>query len=123
MPEIVKGYPMVQQQKEMHLRDLALQERDENGKPVHRTAEMLLTEKHPDDITAYEQELYQMLEESPDPMQLISILKRKLSINDPENGARNVQILEQMLEQEPLRKFVLYAKKSYVSNEIADQIA
>ena len=123
MQEIVKGYPMVQQQKEMHLRDLALQERDENGKPVHRTAEMLLTEKHPDDITAYEQELYQMLEESPDPMQLISILKRKLSINDPENGARNVQILEQMLEQEPLRKFVLYAKKSYVSNEIADQIA
>lgn len=122
MEEIVKGYPMVKQQKDIYLRDLALKERDEKGVPVHKTAEMLLTEKYVDDLTEYEKSLYRILDESPNPMQLINILKRKLSINEPENGARNVKILEKMLEREPLRRFVLYAKKCYYSNHIFDQI-
>ena len=86
--------------------------------PIHKTPEMLLNEKYVDDQTEFEKQLYRMFEESPDPMQLINILRRKLSIHDPENGARNVQILDSMLEREPLRKFVLFANKCYCSDEI-----
>ena len=56
-------------------------------------------------------------------MQLINILRRKLSIHDPENGASNVKILDEMLEREPLRKFVLFANKCYCSDQVFDQIA
>ena len=42
MKEIVRGYPTVKQQKEIFLRDIAMKLKDENGKPIHKTAEALL---------------------------------------------------------------------------------
>lgn len=123
MEEIVKEYPMVHQQKEVYLRDQALKLKDANGVPIHKTPQMLLNEKFVDDETEFEKLLYRTFDESPDPMQLINILRRKLSINDPEHGAKNVQILDEMLSREPLRKFVLFANKYYCSTEIFDQIA
>ena len=84
---------------------------------------MLLNEPYINEETEFEKLLYRTFEESPDPMQLINILRRKLSINDPVNGAKNVEILDKMLRREPLRKFVLFAKQYYCSNQIFKQIA
>ena len=96
------------------------QKKDANGKPLLRTPDMLLNSKYEDEQTEFQKLLYKTFDESPDPMQLIKILKRKLSINDSENGAKNIKVLEEMLTQEPLRKFVLFAKKCYYSDEIFD---
>ena len=104
------------------MRELALQERDAEGKPKHRTKAMLMESKNADEVTEFEKLLYRTFEESPDPMALVKILKRKLSINDPENGPRYVKIIDELLEKEPLRQFVLYSKRSYYSNEVFDQI-
>ena len=92
--------------------------RDENGNPIHKTAEALLAEKYVDDQTEFEKKLIGVFSESSDTLQLIAILKRKLKMNDPKNSARNLAILEEMLAREPLHKFILFAKNCYCSNEI-----
>ena len=81
---------------------------------------MLLNEPYKDDQTDFEKILYKTFEKSPDPMQLIKILKRKLSMSDSEMGNEYVKILDEMLRKEPLRKFVLFAKKSYFSNQMTE---
>ena len=123
MKEIVRGYPTVKQQKEIFLRDIAMKLKDENGKPIHKTAEMLLSEKYVDDQTEFEKKLIHVFNESPDTLELIKIFKRKLKMNDPKNSTRNLAILEEMLAREPLHKFILFAKNAYCSNEIFEQIA
>ena len=54
---------------------------------------MFLNEPYVSDETDFEKLLYRTFEESPDPMQLIKILRRKLQIIDPANGAKYVQTL------------------------------
>ena len=84
---------------------------------------MLLNSGYEGDQTEFEKLLYKAFADSPDTLQLISILKRKLSIHDPVKGAHNVKILDEMLKKEPLRKFVLFAKRYYESDQIYSQIA
>ena len=56
-------------------------------------------------------------------MQLIKILKRKLSLGNPVQGAKKIKFIDDLLQREPLRKYVLFAKRFYESNIIFDQIA
>ena len=78
LEEIVKGYPMVHFQKEIYQRDKTLSQKDANGVLIHKTPEMFLNEPYVNDETDFEKLLYRTFEESPDPMQLIKILRRKL---------------------------------------------
>ena len=51
---------------------------------------MLLGEKFTDEETEFEKKLLLVLRKTGDPLQLIKIIKRKLSINNPTQGARNL---------------------------------
>lgn len=75
-----------------------------------------------DEVTDFEKLLLRTFQENSNPMQLVKILKRKLSVNNPLTGAKNLKVIDEMLEREPLRKYVLYAKKFYESNLVFEQI-
>ena len=79
-----------------------------------------MNEKVCDEQTEFEKRLLQELGDRTDAnaMELISILRRKLQMRDHEHGASNLNVLEGMLEKEPLHKFILFAKKYYCSNEV-----
>lgn len=85
---------------------------------MHKTPEVLLSEKYVDEVTEFEKLLLRTFQENSNPMQLVKILKRKLSLNNPVGGAKNLKVIDAMLEREPLRKYVLFAKKFYESNQV-----
>ena len=83
---------------------------------------MLFDESYDGKESNFERQLYQAFEESPDPEQLIKILKRKLTMGDREMGTQQAKYLDEILGREPIKQFILYARKSYYSNHVFDQI-
>ena len=120
--EIVKGYPEVSRQKAIQKREQAILERDEHGKPKQRTTEMLFDTANDGKESEFERRLYKAFEESKDPEQLIKILKRKLTMGDREMGSQQAKYLDEILRREPIRQFLLYARKCYYSDRVFDQI-
>ena len=66
----------------------------------------------------FERRLYKAFEESKDPEQLIKILKRKLTMGDREMGSQQAKYLDEILRREPIRQFLLYARKCYYSDRV-----
>lgn len=57
------------------------------GRPKHRTVEMLFDKSKEHGKEAdFERTLYEAFKESPDPLQLMKILKRKLKGNDKDQN-------------------------------------
>ena len=51
-------------------------------------------------------------------MQLVKILKRKLQMSDPDFGPRQAKYIDKILQREPIKKFILYARRCYYSDEV-----
>ena len=71
--------------------------KDKNGVLIHKTPEVFLNEPYISEENDFERLLYRTFEDCPDPKQLIKILRKKLQSIDKVNGAKYVEILDQML--------------------------